>query len=127
MNASSSRSSTSAFFGPVVAVFVTVCAFFAVANAQPSGEASRVEAPDGAPQLATEKAISNQSSAPVGKPAGNITVEEERIQGRLANARVSVGGGKGYTIVDPAVGRADRQPDNGGKRVSPSLWELFRF
>lgn len=98
-----------------------------MANTPPGDEPPRVEAPDGAPQLAAEKVISNQSSAPAGKPAGNITVEEERIQGRLANARVSVGGGRSYTIVDPGVGRSDRQPDNGGKRISPSLWQLFRF
>jgi hypothetical protein len=123
MNASSCHLLTRTFFG----IAVAFCAATTLVHAQSAGEPSRVEVPDGAPQLAAEKVISNQSSIPVAKPTGNITVEEERIQGRLANARVSVGGARGYTIVDPAVGRADRQQDNGGKRVSPSLWELFRF
>ena len=34
---------------------------------------------------------------------------------------------RGYTVVDPDAGRSDRQSGNGGKRLSPSLWELFRF
>ncbi len=92
----------------------------------------QTEVPDGSPQLAQEKVISNTStgttgSANPGKSASSVIVNEERIQGRLATASVSVGGAKGYTIVDPDAGRADRQPNNGGKRLSPSLWELFRF
>ena len=93
---------------------------------------SKTDVPDGSPQLAQEKVINNTStgttgSANPGKPASSVIVNEERIQGRLASARVSVGGAKGYTVVDPDVGRSDRQSDNGGKRLSPSLWELFRF
>ena len=53
-------------------------------------------------------------------------VHEERIQGRLATAQVSVGG-RSYLIVDPAAGRYDRQADNSGRRVTPVLGELFRF
>jgi len=123
MNAPSSRDLTRVFLGTVGAF----CALSALAHAQSTIETSRVEAPDGAPELVAEKVISSQTSAPAAKLAGSVVVDEERIQGRLANARVSVGGARGYIIVDPAVGRADRQADNGGKRISPSLWELFRF
>ena len=92
----------------------------------------QTEVPDGAPQLAQEKIIGNTSSGTAGasnpgRSVSTVIVNEERIQGRLASARVSVGGAKGYTVVDPDAGRADRQSDNGGKRLSPSLWELFRF
>ena len=92
----------------------------------------QAEVPDGAPQLAQEKIIGNTSTGTTGagnpgRSATSVIVNEERIQGRLASARVSVGGVKGYTVVDPDAGRVDRQSDNGGKRLSPSLWELFRF
>jgi hypothetical protein len=89
-----------------------------------------VEVPDGAPQLAPEKTISNASATggtPSSGASGAIVVNEERVQGRLAAAHVSLGGARGYTVVDPDAGRSDRQSGNGGKRLSPSLWELFRF
>lgn len=99
----------------------------APAVSSPPAVAGRIDAPDGAPELNSEKNVSNTSvTAPV-KASASVILEEERVQGRLANARISVGGGKGYTVVDPGAGRTDRQADNGGKRVSPSLWELFRF
>ena len=90
---------------------------------------SSAEVPDGAPQLAQEITISNTSngaSSARREPVG-IVVSEERIQGRLAAAHVNVGRDRGYTVVDPDAGRSDRQSANGGKRLSPSLWELFRF
>ena len=98
----------------------------------PVAASAQTEVPDGSPQLAPEKAISNTSTGATGasnpgRSAGTVIVSEERIQGRLASASVSVGGVKGYTIVDPDAGRSDRQPNNGGKRLSPSLWELLRF
>ena len=106
--------------------------------AAPVAVASPTEVPDGSPQLVPEKVIGNTSSGATGAAAatgsthasrasGAIVVNEERIQGRLAAAHVSVGGARGYTVVDPNAGRSDRQSDNGGKRLSPSLWELFRF
>ncbi len=110
-------------------VSLVCCAAFGQTPAAPATPATvaLVEVPDGAPALAAEKTVSNTSvTAPV-KASASVIVEEERVQGRLANARISVGGGKGYTVVDPNVGRTDRQADNGGKRVSPPLWELFRF
>lgn len=112
--------------------FVLAASVFAQAAATPAAVPPQVEVPDGSPQLAQEKVISNTSSgatgsANPGRSASTVIVNEERIQGRLANARVSVGGARGYTIVDPDAGRSDRQSDNGGKRLSPSLWELFRF
>ncbi len=95
--------------------------------ASPASPPARIDAPDGAPELTAEKTVSNTSTNAPGKSSGSVIIEEERVQGRLANARVSVGGARGYVVVDPNAGRTDRQPDNSGKRVSPSLWELFRF
>lgn len=116
----------------VLALSVSVSAQSATEPAVPVGVSSQTEVPDGSPKLAQEKVISNTSSGVTGsshqgRSANAVVVIEERIQGRLASAHVSVGGAKGYTVVDPDVGRADRQSDNGGKRLSPSLWELFRF
>ena len=89
----------------------------------------RVEVPDGSPALPAEKVVSNASVSARGKSTASVIVEEERVQGRLSSAHVNVSGGwgRGYTVVDPNVGRTDRQADNGGKRVAASLWELLRF
>lgn len=117
------------YFSPTLAVLsvwalnVVVCSAFAQAPASPA----RAAVPDGAPELVVEKNVSNTSTTTSAKVPVGVIVEEERVQGRLANARISVGGGKGYSVVDPNAGRTDRQPDNAGKRVNPSLWELFRF
>ena len=86
-----------------------------------------MDVPDGAPELVVEKNVSNTSVTAPAKASSSVIVDEERVQGRLANAHVRVGAAKGYTVVDPNAGRTDRQPDNAGKRVNPSLWELFRF
>ena len=112
--------------------FVLSASIFAQSATVPVGVSPQIEVPDGSPQLAQEKVISNTSTGTTGngnsgKAASSVIVNEERIQGRLASSRVSVGGAKGYTVVDPDAGRVDRQSDNGGKRLSPSLWELFRF
>ena len=107
----------------VLTLNVVICAAFAQTPASPA----RVDAPDGAPELVVEKNVSNTSVTAPGKASTSVIVEEERVQGRLANAHVRVGAAKGYTVVDPNAGRTDRQPDNAGKRVNPSLWELFRF
>ncbi len=117
------------------ALSLACCAAFAqtiVAPATPAVPATvaspaRTDVPDGAPELAAEKTVSNTSVTAPAKASTSVIVEEERVQGRLVNAHVRVGGAKGYTVVDPNAGRTDRQADNGGKRVSPSLWELFRF
>ena len=87
---------------------------------------TRTEAPDGAPTLSPEATVNNRSTSVAPRSAGSVIVEEERVQGRLANARISVGG-RAYSIVDPNAGRVDRQAGNGGKRVTPSMWELLRF
>ena len=107
----------------VLALNGVVGALFAQTPASPA----RVDAPDGAPELVVEKNVSNTSVTAPAKAASSVIVEEERVQGRLANAHVRVGAAKGYIVVDPNAGRTDRQPDNAGKRVNPSLWELFRF
>ena len=123
----------------VIVCFVLSASAFAQSAAAPAVPAKAPvaspaanEVPDGAPQLAPETVIGSASTgvsgaSQPGRSAKSVIVNEERIQGRLASASVSVGGAKGYTVVDPDAGRADRQPSNGGKRLSPSLWELFRF
>jgi hypothetical protein len=88
---------------------------------------NRSNAPDGAPELAVENAVSNTSVTAGGKKSSGVMIEEERVQGRLSSAHVSVGGARGYSVIDPTVGRVDRNADNGGKHVRPSVWELFRF
>ena len=115
-----------------LALSASVYAQDAAAPAAPAAAPSQTEVPDGSPQLAQEKSIGNTSTGTTG--AGNpdrsssmAVVNEERIQGRLSGARVSVGGAKGYTVFDPDAGRTDRQSDNGAKRLTPSIWELFRF
>ena len=118
-----------------LALSLACCAVFAqtpAASTTPAvaatvATAARTEVPDGAPELASEKTVNNTSVTAPGKASTSVIVDEERVQGRLANAHVRVGGAKGYTVVDPNAGRTDRQADNGGKRLSPSLWELFRF
>ena len=122
-------SASNLHFSPTLALLPAFALSFAVGAtfAQTPTAPARVDVPDGAPELVVEKNVSNTSvTAPV-KASASVIIEEERVQGRLANARISVGGGKGYTVVDPNAGRTDRQADNGGKRVNPSLWELFRF
>ena len=122
-------SASNLHFSPTLALLSAFALSFAfgAAFAQTPTAPVRVDVPDGAPELVVEKNVSNTSvTAPV-KASASVIIEEERVQGRLANARISVGGGKGYTVVDPNAGRTDRQADNGGKRVNPSLWELFRF
>ena len=138
MSASITRTLPLARTLSALALSAVCCAAWAQAPASPATAAApaapataaapaRSDVPDGAPELAAEKTISNTSvTAPI-KPSTSVIVEEERVQGRLANAHVRVGGAKGYAVVDPNAGRVDRQADNGGKRVSPSLWELFRF
>ena len=106
-----------------------VTSTFAQSAPTPAAVPASAEVPDGAPQLAQEKAISNVSTGGTAsnRASGAIVVTEERVQGRLAAAHVSVGGARGYTVVDPDAGRSDRQSGNGVKRLSPSLWELLRF
>ena len=104
------------------------------ALAQATAPAGSAEVPDGVPTLGKQEvaAASNANAnanagarAPDGA-AAPLQVHEERVQGRLASAQVSVGG-RSYLIVDPAAGRYDRQADNSGRRVTPVLWQLFRF
>ena len=137
MNAFTSR--LSSYFAAPAAVIGL--ALSSLVFAQPGAAASLAEVPDGSPQLAQEKIISNTSSGVTdaadatdatstsnpGRSASTVIASETRIQGRLASANVSVGGAKGYTVVDPDVGRSSRQSNNGGKRLSPSIWEMFRF
>jgi hypothetical protein len=91
--------------------------------------AEREAAPDGAPTLIRETTITEktQSTSDEGDESKGLIASESRVQGQLANARVSVGGRPSYLVVDPTVGRADRATSNGRRRVSPSQWELLRF
>ena len=115
-----------------LALSASVFAQYAAAPAAPAAAPAQTEVPDGSPQLAQEKSIGNTSTGTTGasnpgRSSSTVVVNEERIQGRLSSARVSVGGAKGYTVFDPDAGRTDRQSDNGAKRLTPSIWELFRF
>ena len=115
-----------------LALSASVFAQSAAAPAALGAAPSQTEVPDGSPQLAQEKGIGNTSTGTTGasnpgRSSSTVVVNEERIQGRLSSARVSVGGAKGYTVFDPDAGRTDRQSDNGAKRLTPSIWELFRF
>lgn len=102
------------------------------ALAQATAPAGSAEVPDGVPILGKQEvAAASNANANAGARAQDgaaapLQVHEERVQGRLASAQVSVGG-RSYLIVDPAAGRYDRQADNSGRRVTPVLWQLFRF
>jgi hypothetical protein len=88
--------------------------------------ASRVPAPDGAPTLPKDLAINQTTSVRESRGASESVIgaasSEEKIENRLAVIRAG-----GYVVTDPNVGRYDRAASNGVKRVSPSMWELFRF
>jgi hypothetical protein len=102
-------------------------------SAQTKDKAARVEAPDGSPQLPRETVVSDKSVDPkteTGAASGganSVIQSEERVQGRLASARVGVGAAPSYLIVDPNAGKTDRAANSGTRRVTPSQWELFRF
>jgi hypothetical protein len=104
-------------------------------SAQTKDKAARVEAPDGSPQLPREAVVSDKSVNPkaeTGAVGGNggansVIQSEERVQGRLASARVGVGAAPSYLIVDPNAGKTDRAANSGTRRITPSQWELFRF
>jgi hypothetical protein len=85
-----------------------------------SSPAQRIEAPDGAPSVPKDVTINHTTSARDERTAD--VVSEEKIENRLAIIR----SGR-YFVTDPNVGRYDRAASNGVKRVSPSMWELFRF
>jgi hypothetical protein len=109
--------------------WTALLATFALGAIAPLQAAEREAAPDGAPTLARDTSITDKTqtvSDTTDEPRGVIT-SESRVQGQLANARVSVGGRQSYLVVDPTVGRADRAGSNGSRRVSPSQWELLRF
>jgi hypothetical protein len=88
--------------------------------------AQRTPAPDGAPTLAKDLTINQSTSTRDERGAtdagANAASSEEKIENRLAVIRSGA-----YVVTDPNVGRYDRATSNGVKRVSPSMWELFRF
>lgn len=101
---------------------------FATAHAADEPNA-RVPAPELQPTLPSKDNARVSSREPVAKeavadPARGETVErgEERIESRLAVIRE-----RGYTITDPNAGRYDRAASNGQRRVTPSMWQVFRF
>lgn len=112
---------------PLVAALLAV-SWGAAVSAQTIVPTGSTEVPDGSPALARQQAAVASGTDALHSEASGASprVHEERIQGRLATAQVSVGG-RSYLIVDPAAGRYDRQADNSGRRVTPVLWELFRF
>jgi hypothetical protein len=119
----------------VTGVALLSCVFPVSVSAQTKDKAARVEAPDGSPQLPRETVVSDKSvdpktetgAASVNGGANSVIQSEERVQGRLASARVGVGAAPSYLIVDPNAGKTDRAANSGTRRVTPSQWELFRF
>lgn len=87
---------------------------------------SNSAAPDGSPALPKETTIT-QKSAVVAAGSDSVIRGEERVQGRLASARVGSSAASSYLIIDPNAGQTDRAASNAGKRVVPSQWEVFRF
>jgi hypothetical protein len=84
--------------------------------------AARSPVPDGAPVLAKDLSIDQSSSLREERAAQAAATSEEKIENRLAVIRSG-----GYVVTDPNVGRYDRATSNGVKRVTPAMWELFRF
>ncbi len=119
-----------------IAVWLAATAF--VSNAQTvappkKAEPARVEVPDGAPALARDMTIDQTTASTLVRERAADAIapdvathervwSEERIEGRLAVIR----SGR-TTTTDPSVGRYDRAASNGSKRLTPGMWELFRF
>jgi hypothetical protein len=107
-----------------------------LANAQTNAppkktEPARVEVPDGSPALPRDTTINQTTAATLVRERAEGAAEaatpdtassEERIESRLAVIR----SGRA-TVTDPNVGRYDRAVASGNKRVTPTMWELFRF
>jgi hypothetical protein len=116
---------------------IFVC-LFAVAQAALASQtafaaddaANRIAAPELAPALpARDNAkVSGRDTLPQERTRGQADESaqaegrEERIESRLAVIRE-----RGYTITDPSAGRYDRAASNGQRRVSPTMWQIFRF
>jgi hypothetical protein len=117
-----------------VALLATTMASLATAqtNAPPKKtEPARAEVPDGSPALPRDTTINQTTSATLARERAEGALEpvapdaassEERIESRLAVIR----SGRA-TVTDPNVGRYDRAVASGNKRVTPTMWELFRF
>ena len=115
----------------LVCLFVAVQALLASHAAFAADETTaRVPAPELAPALPDRDnaRVSNRDAVPQEriKAQADETVStdgrEERIENRLAVIRE-----RGYTITDPSAGRYDRAANNGQRRVSPTMWQIFRF
>lgn len=108
----------------------TFCRAFALgavllssAHATPPPPVAASEAPDGSPSLPKDTSITNVTADTIARDAGVSQVgSEERIESRLAVIR----NGRA-TVTDPNVGRYDRVQANGQRRVTPTMWQVFRF
>jgi hypothetical protein len=109
-------------FAAVLAVVTAFGAFAQSAQPPKKAEPERIEAPDGSPTLPRDLSINQKTSA--SDADGTVVAEprEERIESRLAVIRTGRA-----TITDPNVGRYDRAATAGTRRVSPAMWEIFRF
>ncbi len=91
---------------------------------------ARVAAPELAPpppdrenaRVSNRDLVAQERGKAQADEAGAADGREERIESRLAIIRE-----RGYTITDPGAGRYDRATSNGQRRVSPSMWQIFRF
>jgi hypothetical protein len=82
----------------------------------------RVEVPDGSPTLPRDLSINQSTVARESDSAEDAKSREERVESRLAVIRAGRA-----TTTDPNVGRYDRAATGGTRRVSPAMWEIFRF
>jgi hypothetical protein len=118
----------------VIAACVAQFALFSAAQSiaqaptpavQTPAPTQRTTVPDGAPVLAKDLTINQSTNARDERATTDSSAaasSEEKIENRLAVIRSGA-----YVVTDPNVGRYDRATSNGVKRVSPSMWQLFRF
>jgi hypothetical protein len=108
------------------AAFAQTSAAPAPPSTPTAAPAKAAEAPDGSPSLTRDTSITHTTAESLPREAerqdGVAESSEERIESRLAVIR----SGR-TTVTDPNVGRYDRAAGNGVRRVTPSMWQIFRF
>jgi hypothetical protein len=108
---------------------ISAVAFAMAASVLAAGNNAPVPAPELVPELPSRDnaRVSQKDSTATLEDEGTKQgspeiVVEERVESRLAIIR----SGR-YVVTDPNVGRYDRAASNGQRRVTPSMWQVFRF
>lgn len=91
---------------------------------------ARIAAPELAPALpdrenarvSGRESVAQERSRARSDEDAQSEAREERIESRLAVIRE-----RGYTVTDPGAGKYDRAASNGQRRVTPTMWQIFRF